>query len=179
MTNPYTAPQASMHEPIAGVETYQPSMFAWRGRIGRLRYLAYALGWGLLTTVPLLVLQTLVATAGTTAFWLLQGLIMIVGIVVSAVLGRRRLNDMGYKGWQVIGVFIPFVNIIVALWLIFAAGDAQPNQYGPVPAPNTTGIKIAALALPVLAIVGIIAAVSLGAYSGLQQQRGGASSQSF
>lgn len=179
MTNPYSASETTLHAPPAAVETYQPKMFQWRGRIGRLRYLAYSLGLGLVTTIPLLIVQLALLTEGSVVFWVVQALIMILSLGITIVLGRRRLNDMGYGGWQLIGAFIPLVNLFVFLWMIFAPGEAQPNQYGPVPGPNTRGITIAALAMPVLVIVGLVAAFSFGAYSGLQQQRANTSSQSF
>ena len=47
MSNPYSMPQADLVE-RAGDETYMPKFFSLSGRIGRVRYLAYGIGAGLL-----------------------------------------------------------------------------------------------------------------------------------
>jgi uncharacterized membrane protein YhaH (DUF805 family) len=145
-------------------------MFQWRGRIGRLRYLAYALGLGLLTTVPPMFIVSLFAGPQSAAFLAVQLLVMVASVAVSLVLGWRRLNDMGYQGWQAFGLLIPLINVVVFLWIACARGDAGPNRYGPAPGPNTPGIVAAALALVVLALAAGIAAVVHGPHPGYQER---------
>ena len=76
----------------------------------------------------------------------------------------RRLNDMGKSGWMGLLMLIPLVNIIFAFWLLLGRGDEGANEYGPAPAPNSTGVIVLACLLPVIMIIGILAAVSLPAY---------------
>jgi uncharacterized membrane protein YhaH (DUF805 family) len=176
VTNPYSAPQADLHDAVTAEGTYQPSMFQASGRIGRLRYLAYAFGWGLLVSVPPAILMGL-ATPNSAPYWVLQAIVAVGSIVVTFMLGRRRLNDMGYRGWQSVGLLIPLVNLLVGLWLVFAPGEPGANRYGPPPAPNTRGVVAAALALPIIAIVGVVAALSIGAYQGYSERARSAASQ--
>jgi len=55
-------------------------------------------------------------------------------IIPSAALTARRLHDVGKSGWwQVLG-FIPYVNIIALIPLIFwfcSEGEKNKNKYGP------------------------------------------------
>ena len=45
----------------------------------------------------------------------------------------KRLHDMNSSGWGVIFGFIPMVNIIYYLLLIFSDGTVGPNKYGDDP----------------------------------------------
>lgn len=166
MTNPYSMPQAELTEPI-GDETYMPEFFALDGRIGRLRYWAYSVGWGLLFMVVMALIGGVGALAGRTDVGdsMVVSIISTVGsFVITVSLARRRLNDLGKTGWLACLMLVPLVNIIVALWLLFGPGDAEANEYGPAPGPNSTGVKILGWIAPII-FIGIIAAVAIPAYS--------------
>lgn len=173
MTNPYSMPQSEVTDPVSN-DTYMPSMFALSGRIGRVRYLAYSIVAGLLM-LPLMFLMMggigAIALGGSPEAGAGAGVVGMlafyaVSFAVSIILARRRLNDLGRTGWLGLLVMIPFVNVVVFLWLLFGPGDAQANEYGPPPAPNTTGVIIMAWSLPVIIVVfGILAAIAIPAYS--------------
>ena len=55
------------------------------------------------------------------------------------------------------------MNIFVGLWLLFAPGKKEHNNYGPHPVKNPIGIVILALIMPIV-MIGILAAVALPAY---------------
>lgn len=42
----------------------------------------------------------------------------------------RRFHDLGKKGWFSLLIFIPFINVIIHLYLLFATGAAGENMYG-------------------------------------------------
>lgn len=173
MTNPYSMPQSELTEPV-GNESYMPKFFSLDGRIGRLRYWAYSIGAGLLM-MPIMILVMgagfltgTVADSGTGGgLGGLLGALIGYGIsfAVTIILARRRLNDLGKTGWLGLLMLIPLVNFFFALWLLFGPGDAQANEYGPPPGPNSTGVKVLAWILPIIFFVGIIAAVAIPAYS--------------
>ena len=58
--NPYSAPDAELGQQTS--ETYSPSIFTAKGRIGRLRYLAYSYG------VTFLLMLVMMPLAGASAF---------------------------------------------------------------------------------------------------------------
>ena len=102
----------------------------------------------------------------------LQGLavslVMLVRIYVpvfgtSLIITKRRLNDLNHSGWWSLLLFVPFVNIIVGLYLTFGSGTDGPNDYGLPPAKNSPLLLIGGLLLPIV-FIGILAAVALPAY---------------
>ena len=81
----------------------------------------------------------------------------------------KRSHDMGWSGWTVlIAMFIP---LAVLIWM-FKAGTDGENAYGAPPPPNTTGVKVLGILFPVMliAIMGILAAVSIPAYQKYKQR---------
>lgn len=174
MTNPYTMPQSELAEP-AGNETYAPKFFAINGRIGRVRYLGYSMAAGLLMMPVILLLMGgagmfsaaaggAAAVAGAGIFSML--LVYALSIAVTIILARRRLHDLGKNGWLSVVMLIPLVGFFFWLWLLFGAGDAQGNEYGPPPGPNSTGVIVMACIFPLLMLVGgILAAIAIPAYS--------------
>ncbi len=60
-------------------------------------------------------------------------LTIILGIVAlpfSFGLGVRRLHDLGYSGWLLLILFIPVINIIFGLYMLFAPGKEAGEKYG-------------------------------------------------
>jgi uncharacterized membrane protein YhaH (DUF805 family) len=152
----------------------EPVVFAVEGRIGRLRYLAYSCGAGVL----LALLGALVGAlqgGPSLMFWVYT----ILSIVVTIGLARRRLQDLDRSGWFGVLLIIPFVNIAAALWLLFARGDEGPNGYGLPPAPNSRGVLVMAWILPAIFAVGIVAAVALPAYQSFVNGARAGAGQSF
>jgi uncharacterized membrane protein YhaH (DUF805 family) len=81
--NPYMAPEAQLETVQQG--DYQPSIFTFRGRIGRLRYLAYGSGTTLILVGLYVVTVAIVGAAG--AFGAISpetGLPIILIIIMSA-----------------------------------------------------------------------------------------------
>ncbi|NQD38461.1 DUF805 domain-containing protein [Permianibacter sp. IMCC34836] len=164
MANPYSAPAADLNS-LAGEETYEPQVFAVNGRIGRMRYLAYSLVMSLLAYVVFAVLFGIgMAIGGMGVGFIMLLLGYIPMLAVTFILARRRLNDLDKSGWLSLLLIVPLVNLGLILYMIFAAGTAGTNQFGPQPSPNSTLVKVGALVTPVLFVVGIIAAIALPAY---------------
>ena len=44
-----------------------------------------------------------------------------------------RFHDLNYSGWFALLLFIPYVDLLVGLYVIFASGTDGPNKYGPDP----------------------------------------------
>lgn len=69
-----------------------------------------------------------------------SGAIAALGILVSALpiipafmLSIRRLHDLNRPGWWCIGFFIPMINFVLSIYLIFFKGTKGPNQFRPDP----------------------------------------------
>lgn len=166
-TNPYTAPDSALD---TGQEAlYQPKVFSFSGRIGRMRYLAYGIGVNLvLSAVMVPLLGASAAVGGDPATTLLGmvaiGVYYLITIVVSVVFAKRRLNDLNRSGWWFLLFIIPIVNLLLAIYLIFFSGTDGSNNFGPAPVANSIGVLILGWMLPVVFILGIVAAIAIPQY---------------
>jgi uncharacterized membrane protein YhaH (DUF805 family) len=154
--NPFAPPRATVRDVDSRTQRYQEvSAFTYKGRIGRLRLLAYSMGAYIFVALAAVVLALLkVPEWGVNAI----SIVAVVGILLATI---QRSHDMDWSGWTCLLSLIPFVGLI---WF-FKAGTQGDNRFGAPPPPNTTGVKILAFVMPVIAIIGIVAAIALPAYS--------------
>jgi uncharacterized membrane protein YhaH (DUF805 family) len=165
-TNPYAAPRAAVTDIEDAQEFQEVRLWSAKGRLGRLRYLAYMTGAYILAIA---LVGITVAALGETAGGLATILAYIAAAVFVILVSIQRSHDMNWSGWTVLLQLIPIVGLI---W-VFKAGTAGTNDYGAPPPPNTTGVKILGLLLPIIAIIGIVAAIAIPAYAEYQQRAGG------
>src|SRR5690606_11195662 len=130
------------------------------------RYLAYSAAWNL-------VMMLIAAGGGAIAVMGGAFAVLGIGIAVLAYIGLiaagfamavRRLNDLNQSGWLSLLMLVPLANIVIGLYILFARGAEGANAYGPAPCPNSRGVIVAGLVLPLVFIVGIMAAVAIPAY---------------
>lgn len=62
--------------------------------------------------------------------WFIFCLIMYFAAMVA------RLHDIDASGWWCLLIFVPTVNVILMLVLIFMHGSPGENRYGPAPSSN-------------------------------------------
>ena len=169
--NPYQAPTSDVTQ-AADNQPYQPQIFSAQGRIGRLRYLGYGM-ISYLCLLPVLLVVGIISAisgesdglGGASIFGVVLIVVAYIALTVySFMLAKRRLNDLNQSGWLSLLLLVPLVNFIFGLWILFAPGKKERNNYGPHPVKNPIGIVILAAIMP-LAILGILAAVVLPAYS--------------
>lgn len=164
--NPYQPPGADVRD-AAPTRFSTPRIWSWRGRIGRLRYLAYGIGGYFVLGAVMVAVGALRAVVGEglVANVLIWGCIAVY-LVQVALAGIQRAHDMGWSGWAALVTLIPLVGLI---W-VFKAGDPGENRWGAPPSPNTLGVKLLAWVLPAVFIVGLLAAVALPAYQQYQMR---------
>jgi uncharacterized membrane protein YhaH (DUF805 family) len=143
----------------------QPIIFSTKGRIGRLRFLAYSSGLMMIYILAIVIIVQIPSAAGPgtyitdlsgnpTIFSVITG--FIVGILF-LVFEKRRFNDINQSGWWLLLNLIPFVNFLLMAYLIFSPGTKGTNNFGPVPAENSPGVKIlGSIALTFFIILGIV-----------------------
>lgn len=170
--NPYQSHATTIAEDL---EDYNEEPFYSRhGRIGRIRYLSYSVLLWLATMAILAVLGIIYAVfiglGSDVLIAIISTIIVVVyfagSLVITFLPAVRRLNDLNRTGWLSLLLFVPFLNFLLWLYLIFAPGDEDSNDYGAPALPPTTMHTVLALLLPLLLIaaLGIIAAVALPAY---------------
>ena len=98
------------------------------------------------------------------------GIFYLATIIVSVMFAKRRLNDLNRSGWWFLLFVIPFVNLLLAIYLIFFPGNDGANNFGPAPVANSLGVLILGWMMPVVMLVGIVAAVAIPAYQNYLSQ---------
>jgi uncharacterized membrane protein YhaH (DUF805 family) len=158
-TNPYTAPRSEVSggEPVYG----EVRVFSAKGRIGRVRYVAYTIGLSMLISM---VMGVTIGFIGSSADALEHLPVLVVGygliLVIHALLSIQRAHDFNAGGWFAVMAFVPLLNLL--FW--FIPGTGEGNRFGPRPPPNGPGTTVLACILPVLFAIGVVAAIVLPAY---------------
>lgn len=163
-TNPYQAPASNIMQETS---TYTPQFFAFSGRIGRLRYLAYSMFTFLFLIAFVIVGGAVMGFDSDGANGspsILMAIVYVPVVVYAVVLCRRRLNDMNHSGWFSLLYFIPLANMIFTLWLVFGRGTATENRFGPVPTQNPLVVKIMAGFAVLIPLFGTLVAIGIPAY---------------
>lgn len=151
--NPYAKPNAVVAETA---EEYQEvRLFSTSGRIGRVRYIAYAMGIYFLIAILGVLLSLAIGAVGQ----IIAGIAILVIIFMLTI---QRCHDFNTTGWLSLLVLVPLVNLI--FW--FIPGTDGENNYGARTPPNGVGVIIAACIVPIVAVIGIVAAIALPAYQG-------------
>lgn len=164
--------------------TFQDHPLKANGRFGRLSFLAWSFLGSIILSFFLFILSSILgdgfnledfSTASPIAILILI-LIYIVFIYFYWVFTIRRLHDRNHSGWLSLLLLVPLINIIFALYLLFAKGTSGANHYGP---QRFTPVweKILGWIYILTFFLGLIAAISLPAYQNyaekVQQQQSG------
>jgi uncharacterized membrane protein YhaH (DUF805 family) len=158
--NPYRTPGAAVADQAAE-EFSQVRIFSAAGRIGRVRYIGYSIGMTLVFYAVVALGMGLAAGAGIE---LLGGVVIVAAaigmLIVGVMLTIQRCHDFDVSGWLSLLLIVPVAPLL--FWII--PGTKGPNRFGDPTPPNSTGVVVLALILPILFFVGIIAAIALPAY---------------
>src|SRR5262245_54532042 len=104
-SNPYAAPRAEVGD-VETVQEYQEvRIWSASGRIGRLRYLAYAIGGTLIGAFLAGILAAVLGAIGA----ILAVVVYIALLVFSVMVMIQRSHDMNWSGWTVLLSIIPLV----------------------------------------------------------------------
>jgi uncharacterized membrane protein YhaH (DUF805 family) len=170
--NPYAAPRTNVSPADSAEEYGEIKVFSAQGRIGRVRYIGYTFGYTFLIAMVIGIIGALLGGASAGLAFVVGAVGYIAIVVMQILLTIQRSHDMNVTGWLCLISLIPLAALI--FW--FVPGTRGANNFGPPPPPNTTGAVVAACILPIIMIVGIVAAVAIPAYQDYAQ-RAAASSQ--
>lgn len=135
---------------LAVTDTTQP--WDYKGRFGRLSYLAWRLVESLIVFVLMFVVfifmgvgtglsaamtggsqnavsNVMAGIGGLTVLLFL--VIFLASMVFGIIMGIRRLHDCNRSGHLMWLFLVPLVNIGLGLYLLFAPGTPGPNRFGP------------------------------------------------
>lgn len=153
--NPYATPNAPVQDIQSDDGFGALRLFTADGRLGRIRYLMYTMGVGI---VGMLIAALLALIPGIGVF---LAVVTYIGVlVVSVFLTIQRCHDFNTTGWLSLLLIVPIASLI----FYFIPGTKGSNQYGLQPPPNSTAIKVGAFLLLGLFVLGIIAAIGIPMY---------------
>jgi len=159
VSNPYQTPGSPVED--QGEQYSEVKILSTAGRLGRVRYIGYTVGLSMLLAVAMGLVMAMSAAAGIAALSVIVTVLGYVAIIaLQIILTVQRCHDFNSSGWLSILAIIPLVNLI--FWAI--PGTDGPNRFGNPPPPNTTGAVVLALIIPLIFVVGIVAAIALPAY---------------
>jgi len=159
VSNPYQTPGSSVED--QGEQYSEVKILSTAGRLGRVRYIGYTVGLSMLLAIAMGLVMAMSAAAGIAALSVIVTVLGYVAIIaLQIILTVQRCHVFNSSGWLSILAIIPLVNLI--FWAI--PGTDGPNRFGNPPPPNTTGAVVLALIIPLIFVVGIVAAIALPAY---------------
>lgn len=141
-TNPHAAPpqpqppyQQGAAAGGAQKETIKEMFLTTQGRLNRKPYILRGLFLWILSLVTSGVMDV-TSESDSLVMNLLSLVVFVLFIalgVATIMLVIRRWHDLGKSGWFTLLLFIPLVNLFVALYLWVKKGDEGPNEYGDDP----------------------------------------------
>lgn len=149
---------ATLPEGLLQRHEKRSGLFSLRGRLGRARYIAYSLGGivgvFLVMTLAGMALLLLSSSFGQLLYVILSIALLYVFLpIYFMILTVKRAHDFNIGGWLALLLLVPIVNLM--FW--FIPGTRGHNNYGTEPDPAPFGIRIAALALPLLLLGAFVA----------------------
>ena len=110
------------------------SMFLrYDNRLNRKRYIFRSFALGAAVSIITKLITMIAVSAHSSAIATLGTIISIAAAIPSFMLIIRRLHDLNRPTWWCIGVFVPLVNLVLGIYLLFFKGTDGPNDYGPDP----------------------------------------------
>ena len=162
----YRAPKADLtRESDEGYD--QTRALSPKGRFGRIQYLGYSMVISFATGILMALFSAVLAATGVKeeAGVIISLVVLYAALIpISVIFVIRRLHDLNRSGWFTLAFFIPFVNFIIALMLLFMPGTKGANNYGPPPRPPSRLAGFGVIVFFLVFILGILAAIAIPAY---------------
>lgn len=114
---------------------FKELFFTSKGRLNRKSYIYRSLFLSLVLGIiqGILELATVAIEALELLFAVMILVLCIFGFVAGIMMLARRLHDLDKSGWWMLLLFVPLVNILFYIYILFFKGTEGPNQYGEDP----------------------------------------------
>jgi uncharacterized membrane protein YhaH (DUF805 family) len=163
--SPYSPPQTDL---ISDQEEFAPvKILSAKGRIGRIRYIAYTIGISMLVYLAIMAMSAAAALVSGGSQEVAGVAILIVVVlgygamlVVNVLLTIQRCHDFNTSGWLSLVLLLPLIPLI--FW--FIPGSDGANRFGPPPPPNKGGWVAVVVILVLVGVIGMLAAIAIPAY---------------
>lgn len=103
------------------------AVFSFDGRTRRIHYFLTALVISIVSWIGnLFILIPYLGIILAIVVWIVCLWAMLANVV-------KRIHDVDKPAWWAVGMFIPLLNLVLGLYLLFADGTVGPNQFGEDP----------------------------------------------
>lgn len=159
--NPYQVPLSNVDHHVPG-DYSEVKVLSVKGRIGRLRYLGYSMGYSMLIYLLFAMVGGAMYALGLpqAAFFGVLGIGYVLVVLLSIMLTIQRAHDFNTTGWITLLLLVPLVNLM----FLFIPGTDGENRFGKKTPPNRGGMIWWVLIPVFVAILGILAAIAIPAY---------------
>lgn len=80
--------------------------------------------------IPIITTYILYVIAGILEILLIIAVLWsLLQTYVVIIAGIRRLHDLNRSGWYLLLAFVPLVNVVMILYLLFAPGKVEGNRW--------------------------------------------------
>lgn len=114
----------------------------FEARIGRLRYLVWQLGLGVIFLSLCLIGFLMVIVSPVISIGII-GVGIILYPIFSLRIAAQRLHDFNLSAWMLLLLLVPIANLILGIMLVVRPGTSGANRFEAPPPPNSTSVKIA------------------------------------
>ncbi len=132
-------------------------LFSLRGRIGRVRYLAYCMSSIVIAMLfmALAGLGLLLAGPGGRTLYIVVSVLLFYGLlpIFFTVMTIKRAHDFNMGGWLALLLLVPVINLMFC----FIPGTKDENRYGSASPDESLGMKLIAIISPLLLIAAFLA----------------------
>ena len=110
-------------------------LLSLRGRLSASSYVVSMVGLIILTSMSYFILLPMCMFLPGPIKVLAMGGYVVLLMWSFIALTVRRLHDRGHSGWWWLIYLVPFLNIILSVYLAFWQGEAEENMFGPPASP--------------------------------------------
>ena len=105
-------------------------LYSFEGREARSGYFKILVAWILyyLLVTALMATSIRIVENALLLALILTGLALLAPMVLTATC--RRCHDVGWSGWMMLTLIIPFIGIVFVLYLLGKPGDEKANRFG-------------------------------------------------
>lgn len=113
----------------------------FEARIGRLRFIVWQLGLGVIY-LSLCLVGILIGLESPIISLGIIGVGSILYVIFSFRIAAQRLHDINYSAWMLLLHLVPIANLILGIMALVMPGAPGSNRFGAPPPPNSGTVKV-------------------------------------
>lgn len=147
-------------EKTAEVQYAKLEFLGFATRIGRLRFIVWQLGLGVIFQSLCLIGLLMVIVSPVISIGII-GVGIILYPIFSLRIAAQRLHDLNLSAWMLLLQLVPIANLILGIMLLVRPGTSGANRFEAPPPPNSTSVKIAGSILALICCVYVAAFIAI------------------